>query len=95
MKIFDKGTVILTVAALCVLISASAYAGLSQIKAYKEIYPDAKLKCGDCHTAEHPKKEDGQHDLNDYGKAVVKAAGAEAPKADAYKMVGKVEDFKK
>jgi len=79
----------------CVLMSVSAYAGLRQIKAYKEVFPDAKPKCIDCHVSELPKKDDGQHDLNDYGKAVVKSADGETPKVDAYKTVGKIEDFKK
>lgn len=72
-----------------------AKADLKQIKAYKEAFADAKPKCIECHLDEKPKKEDGQHEANDYGKAVVKAAGAEKPTADTYKTVGKIEDFKK
>jgi hypothetical protein len=35
-------------------------------------------------------KKDGAHDPNDYGKAVIKAAGAEKPTADAYKKAGPI-----
>ena len=70
-------------------------ANIAQIKAYKEAYPDTKPKCINCHVAEHPKKDDGQHDPNDYGKAVVKAAGTEKPTADTYKTVGTIENFGK
>jgi len=72
-----------------------AQAGLPQIKAYKEIYPEAKPKCIDCHVDKMPKKVDGQHELNQYGKAVVKAAGVQKPSSSTYKTIGKIEDFKK
>lgn len=75
--------------------SASACADIKQIKAYKEAFPDTKPKCIDCHVDKMPKKDDGAHDNNDYGKAVVKAAGKDKPTADTYKTVGKIEDFKK
>ena len=71
-----------------------AHADMAQIKAYKETYPDAKPKCIDCHVDKMPKK-DGAHELNDYGKAVAKAAGTNTPTADHYKSVGTIEDFAK
>ena len=83
------------VAGAFILLSLPAQASLTQMKAYKEAFPDAKVKCIDCHTDEHPKKDDGQHEVNDYGKAVVKAAGSQKPTADNYKSVGTVEDFAK
>ena len=46
-------------------------ANIKQVKAYKEAFPGEKPKCACCHTSEKPKKEDGQHDLNAYGKKVV------------------------
>jgi len=95
MKNSNRGMIISGIALGALLMSTYAFAALRDIKAYKEIYPDAKLKCSDCHALEHPKKEDGQHDLNDYGKAVVKAAGTAIPTAEVYKTVGKIEDFKK
>jgi hypothetical protein len=70
-----------------------AHADMSQIKAYKETYPDAKPKCIDCHVDKIPKKEDGAHDPNDYGKSVIKAAkaaGLDKPTADTYKTVGQI-----
>ena len=67
-----------------------AHADMAQIKAYKETYPDAKPKCIDCHVDKMPKKDDGAHDPNDYGKAVIKAAGTTAPTADTYKTVGPI-----
>jgi len=91
--------------ALCVLLgllcwAAPARADLKEIKKYKEAFPDAKPKCINCHVDEKPKKDDGQHDPNDYGKAVLKAAqDAKAeegkPTADTYKKAGAIEDFKK
>jgi hypothetical protein len=77
-----------------VFLAASANADMSQIKAYKEAFPDAKLKCINCHVDALPKK-DGSHDNNDFGKAVVKAAGSEKPTAEIYKKVGTLEDFAK
>lgn len=83
-----------------VLWTIPAQANLKEIKKYKEAYPEAKPVCINCHAADKPKKEDGQHDMNDYGKAVLKAAGE--PKAAAavettvetYQKVGKIKDFK-
>ena len=75
-----------------------AQANMTQLKAYKDAYPDAKPKCIDCHVDKMPKKDDGAHELNDYGKAVVKAAQAaklDKATADTYKAVGKIEDFSK
>ncbi|MBF0571940.1 MAG: hypothetical protein HQL12_08750 [Candidatus Omnitrophica bacterium] len=77
-----------------ILWSATAQADMSQIKAYKEAFPDTLPKCINCHVDALPKK-DGSHDPNDYGKAVIKAAGAEKPTADIYKKIGTIEDFAK
>jgi len=71
--------------------AVGAHADMAQIKAYKEAYPDSHPKCIDCHTDKMPKKDDGAHENNDYGKAVVKAAGAQTPTADAYKTVGPIK----
>jgi len=89
-----KKTIFLILAGL-IIGTLPAYANFPQIKAYKETYPDAKPKCIDCHVDKMPKKDDGQHELNDYGKAVVKSAGTVKPTADTYKTIGKIEDFKK
>ena len=77
----------LTAAAfLSALLSSSAWANVKQTKAYKEVYTDAKPKCGHCHAVAKPKKEEGEHDLNDYGKKV-QAIKAE-PDADTYRQAG-------
>ena len=78
-----------------ILWAVPAKANLLEIKAYKDAYPDTHPKCIDCHKDKMPKKDDGQHELNDYGKAVVKAAGAAKPTADTYKTVGTIEGFTK
>ena len=75
--------------------SIPALANMKMIKAYKEAYPDSKPKCVNCHVDAMPKKDDGAHDPNDYGKAVLTAAGAEKPTADTYTKVGSIENFKK
>ena len=75
-----------------------AQANLKVIKAYKEAYPDAKPKCIMCHVAALPKKADGEHEHNAYGKALVQAAKdakEELPSSDTIKKVGPVEDFQK
>jgi hypothetical protein len=65
-----------------------SFANVGQIKEYKKAFPDAKPKCIQCHAVEKPKKEDGQHDLNAYGKKVKDAAKAQPPTDAAYKAVG-------
>jgi hypothetical protein len=65
---------------------AIAQANMIEMKAYKAAYPDAKIKCVDCHADAMPKKD--KHDMSEYGKAVI-------AKAKDYKAIGKVEDFKK
>ena len=74
------------------LFPSLAHAGLKQIKAYKEAYPEEKPKCAACHVDERPKKADGEYELNDYGKKVqsIKAG----PDADAYKQTGKAPEGK-
>lgn len=69
-----------------VFMAVPAWANIKEIKAYKEAYPDTKPKCIGCHTDEKPKKDDGQHELNDYGKKV--AAIKAEPDADAFKQAG-------
>ena len=90
-----------------ILLAGTAHADMNEIKTYKTAFPDAKPKCIECHVAAMPKKDDGQHELNAYGTAVVTEAKAEAeaakiaagtevkPTAATYTKVGKIEDFKK
>ena len=72
--------------------SVVAFANTTQIKAYKEAFPDEKPKCIGCHDVEKPKK-DGDHGWNEYGKkvkALAEAAKKEAPDADTYKQAGQI-----
>ena len=84
-------SLVLTVCSLFVFLPP-AYANIKQIKAYKEAFPDEKPKCSCCHTSDKPKKEDGQHDLNEYGTKVV-AIHKEADAA-AFKQAGKAPEAK-
>lgn len=88
-----------------VFYGGAAQADLTVLKAYKEAFPDTHPKCSACHVDALPKKAEGQHEWNAYGKAVTKAvkdAGIgdvptadDTPKlVDALKKVGKIEDFK-
>jgi hypothetical protein len=86
---------------LAVILSLTAWltpaqADLTEMKKYKEAFPDSKPKCITCHTSEKPKKEAGQHDANAYGKAVIKQAqDPESTTAEDYKKVGSIEEFEK
>ena len=64
-----------------VMLNSPAQANFNMIKAYKEAYPDAHPKCINCHVDEKPKKDDGQHEWNDYGKAAKEAIEADATAA--------------
>ncbi len=64
-----------------------AFGNVKQIKAYKEAYSDEKPKCQHCHVDEKPKKDEGQHDMNEYGKKVLEIA--KEPTAETYKAAGK------
>jgi hypothetical protein len=68
-----------------------ASANLDQQKLYKEAFPDSKPKCVTCHVDAIPKKDDGKHELNPYGKEIIKQA--EKPTVDTYKAVGAAETF--
>ena len=72
-------------------VSASpAWADIKQTKIYKEAFPDEKPKCACCHVDKKPSKEDGKHELNEYGKKV-KALASE-PVAETYKAAGKAPE---
>ncbi|MBF0478232.1 MAG: hypothetical protein HQL26_01990 [Candidatus Omnitrophica bacterium] len=79
-------------AAGLILYAVTAQARLKDIKMYREAFPDAKVKCLDCHMDEKPSKDDGKHELNDYGKAVIKENPD--PTGETFKKIGKIEDFK-
>lgn len=52
------------------VLSSQAFAGVDQLKYYREVNPDLKPSCLYCHVDKTPKKEDGKHDLNPYGTKV-------------------------
>lgn len=83
-----KSVFAIVVGALFVVCCAAvpAWANPKQIKAYKEAYPGTKPKCVNCHADEKPKKDDGLHNPNEYGKKVL-ALNA-TPDADTYKKAG-------
>lgn len=66
-------------------------ANVNQIKFYKAAFPDSKPKCTFCHVDKLPKKDEGLHEWNAYGKKVKETD--EKITADTYKKVGTVEDF--
>ncbi|OIO36764.1 MAG: hypothetical protein AUJ72_05705 [Candidatus Omnitrophica bacterium CG1_02_46_14] len=73
-------------------VSGLALANIVQVKLYKEAFPDEKPKCACCHKYKMPKKDDGMHELNDYGKKVI--AISKAPTADNYKAAGSAPEPK-
>ena len=96
MKIEMKKIVSIAVLSGVVACASVARADMKEIKLYKEVYPDAKVKCINCHAVALPKKEDGAHDPSAYGKAVLEQAAKDAtalPTVDTYKKVGSIEDF--
>ncbi len=95
MKSLMKTMIISIVGLVLFLGMPIARADLAQIKAYKEAYPGAKPKCINCHMDEKPKKDDGAHEANAYGKAAIKVVGEQKPTAETYIKIGKIEDFKK
>jgi len=69
--------------------ASQAHADMKDMKAYKEAFPDSKVKCITCHTVAIPQK--GFKDLNAYGEAAMAAASSTA---ETYRKLGKAEDFK-
>ena len=67
----STGAVLATVASLA--LGSSALATMEIQKEYKA--KDAKANCASCHVDKMPKKD--KHDLNDFGKKVLAAKGAD------------------
>ena len=86
MKIVNLKCLVFLVGAPILIFSNAAEASINMIKAYKEAFPDAHPKCINCHVDEKPKKEDGQHENNEYGKAVKVAIEADAASAKVAKQ---------
>jgi mono/diheme cytochrome c family protein len=64
---------------------------MKEIKAYKEAFPAARVKCATCHMDGMPKT--GAASFNDYGKAVI--AANPHPTVATFKKLGRAENFKK
>lgn len=79
------GTALMALGGILMLVPQAA-ANPDQAKLYKEVFGGDKPKCIVCHTDKLPKKGDGKHDLNDYGKKVV-AIDPEHGE-DAYRKAG-------
>lgn len=75
-----------------VAVSLPAHANTDIVKAYKAAFEGSKPKCSFCHVLALPKKDEGQHDLNEYGQKV-KDAGGEEITSEVLKSVGTREDF--
>ena len=70
-----------------ILMASAAMANLEVVKAYKATFEGEKPKCSTCHVDKVPKKEDGKHEWNDYGKKV--KAIKEKPDEATYQAAGK------
>jgi hypothetical protein len=77
---------------LAVVLSGQAWATMDQAKLYKEVFGGEKPKCIVCHVDKLPKKDDGKHDLNEYGKKLEAAKTGEAPDAATYNQAGKAPE---
>jgi hypothetical protein len=68
-----KKTTVAVSVLLAFCVGTTLLANLDNQKAFVAKYPDAKAslgKCTTCHVKPLPKKEEGQHELNPYGKDV-------------------------
>ena len=83
---------VLGIAFCFVLLGSSlAKANVAQIKLYKAAFPDTKPQCIFCHVDKLPKKDEGKHEHNAYGKKILETDAK--PTADTYKKIGTAEDF--
>ncbi|MFA5059315.1 MAG: hypothetical protein WC676_01630 [Candidatus Omnitrophota bacterium] len=70
--------------------AVAAQADMKEIKVYKEAFPGESPKCIACHTDKMPKKDDGMHELSEYGQKVIKENPQ--PTAETYQKVGKAPE---
>lgn len=54
-----------------------SFANVDEMKVYREINPDLKPNCMYCHVDKAPKKDEGKHEFNAYGKKAVEMFMAE------------------
>ena len=67
-----------------------AMADVDQVKLYKAAFPGSQPKCISCHMDKLPKKDEGMHEPNAYGKKIQETAEITV---ETYKEVGTYEDF--
>jgi hypothetical protein len=96
-----KNSILLSAILSMLVLSNTAQADSTVIKAYKVAFPDAHPRCTNCHMASVP----WEHPWNAYGQTVKKAINAagvaDVPTGndvskivDVFKQVGRSEDFK-
>ncbi|MFA6599758.1 MAG: hypothetical protein WC352_08510 [Candidatus Omnitrophota bacterium] len=72
---------------LTLAVFSTARADMDEMKKYKEAFPGEKPKCASCHLDALPKKDDGKHELNAYGKKVYELG--KPATVENYKQAGK------
>lgn len=68
--------------------SSLSFANLNQLKVYKEAFPETKAQCAVCHVDKLPKKDEGLHDLNEYGQTVKEAMVDDELSVEALQEIG-------
>jgi len=73
-KTMVKGLwVIILVGVFSLCFTSISMANLKVIRIYKQTFPGEKPKCTLCHLDKTPKKAEGKHEHNAYGKKILKA----------------------
>ena len=71
MKIKAMAAAVFFMVSFSFLAMDSAFANLDVVKLYKSTFStDEKPKCLSCHIDKIPKKEEGKHEFNEYGKKI-------------------------
>ena len=89
-----NSTVIVAIVFLSLFVPRHSLANVETVKLYKNVFEGEKPKCACCHVDKTPKKEEGKHELNDYGKKILvakKELNKEKVDEEVLKKVGKNE----
>ena len=70
-----------------------AWANTDNLKTYRKVYPDLKPSCLYCHLDKVPKKEDGKHEPNAYGKWLKELAGEGEITEEVITKAGRHDEF--
>lgn len=92
---FNKLFGCLLAGAASLFFAANGMANIGVVKTYKETFPGEKPKCTCCHVDKSPKKEEGKHEFNEYGKKIFAAKNElkkEKMDGEVLKKVGKNEE---